>query len=532
MFDNLPSFFSPDFRVKQRDSLLEISRALTQELDIDSLLRRILTISVEILSGQAGVIALRSEKGLWGVRISQSLTPEFLHSIQPIFSEIPNIPENEGFENQEIVHMNQRLQTVVKQASGGLLTGIGLPMITRQRVVGMIFIFRSYKNIFSQNDLDVLGSFADQAAIAVQNAQFYAEATREKNRMSALLNAVGDGILILSTNHVIESCNHSIIHMLGLERREIKGKLHEDIVRWRIPPKGMTLGEAEIGGWPLNKFAQLYVEGDIQRFADKSSVPVGITYAPLFSETGILQNIIVSLRDITRFRQAEELKSTFISVISHELKTPVALIKGYASTLRLDDADWDLETIQDSLQIIEEETDRLAELIDNLLDASRFEAGGFKITPADIFLPHIFQKTCDSFATQTTQHTFKLEFPENFPVVLADENRIKQVVNNLVSNSIKYAPDGEITIRGRVESERVVCCVEDNGPGISPGDMQQIFTRFYRAPELARHTKGAGLGLYLSRQIIEAHGGEIWVDQGYDNGARICFSLPLEIESE
>jgi len=106
------------------------------------------------------------------------------------------------------------------------------------------------------------------------------------------------------------------------------------------------------------------------------------------------------------------------------------------------------------------------------------------------------------------------------------------VINNLISNALKYAPGGEVTIKGRIEYDHIVCSVEDHGPGISPGDAQQVFDRFYRAPEMARHTKGAGLGLYLTRQIIEAHGGQIWVDKAYDDGARFCFSLPLDTETE
>ena len=118
-------------------------------------------------------------------------------------------------------------------------------------------------------------------------------------------------------------------------------------------------------------------------------LPVGITYAPLLSPDGSLLNIIASVRDITRFREADELKSTFISVISHELKTPVALIKGYVSTLRREDANWEREIVDDSLQVIEEEADRLTELIDNLLDASRLQSKALSITYCDVRLDEL-----------------------------------------------------------------------------------------------------------------------------------------------
>ena len=204
-------------------------------------------------------------------------------------------------------------------------------------------------------------------------------------------------------------------------------------------------------------------------------LPVGITYAPLLSNEGTLTNIIATIRDITRFREAEELKSTFISVISHELKTPVALIKGYVSTLSRDDVTWDRAIVEDSLAVIEEEADRLTVLIENLLDASRLQANGMQLKQSDVLLSELVRRTADRLQTQTSQHTICVEFPDDFPVILADENRLQQVITNLISNAIKYAPQGEIRIRGQVRPDNVVICVSDQGPGIASEDIPHIF---------------------------------------------------------
>jgi signal transduction histidine kinase len=223
-----------------------------------------------------------------------------------------------------------------------------------------------------------LSSFASQAAIAVQNAQLYTQVSHDKQRMDALLDSAADGILILNTARRIERCNPAFVRMVGLPLQSIQNQLHEEIIRWIQPPQGMTLEQAEAGGWPLTPHAQLYVEGDLKR-ETLPPLPIAITYAPLLGSDETLINIIATVRDITRFRQAEELKSTFISIVSHELKTPVALIKGYVSTLRREDASWDPAIIADSLQVIEEEADRLTSLIENLLDASRLQAGGIQL---------------------------------------------------------------------------------------------------------------------------------------------------------
>jgi PAS domain S-box-containing protein len=408
----------------------------------------------------------------------------------------------------------------------GLFTGVGLPLITHEKVIGVIFVFRNYAGIFSSNDRALLQSFANQAAIAVDNAQLYQQVSQEKQRMDALLDSAADGILIISPGHYITRSNPAFARMLGDSIETITGKSHDEVINLLCHEDMLTLEQAEAGGWPLTPNATLYVEGDLQR-ASGVSLPVGITYAPLVSHEGNLLNIIATVRDITRFREAEELKSTFNSVISHELKTPVALIKGYVGTLRREDANWDREVVKDSLAVIEEEADRLTGLIENLLEASRLQAGGLSISTSDIALDAVAERIAKRFKTQSSIHTITVDFPENFPIVTGDEARLEQVLSNLISNGIKYSPlGGEIRVSGQVRPTQVIICVSDDGPGVAPEDIPHIFDRFYRSSDAKRTTKGAGLGLYLARAVIEAHGGRIWVDPRPGNGARICFSIP------
>ncbi len=513
----------PDLRVRQRDYLLEISRAMTQELDLEKLLKRILMISIEMLAGQAGLIALRNELGDWQVPVSHGLPLVFLKYLTPYLDQISDETDPDSF---ELLEINRRLRELAHMASKGLLNGVVLPLVARQKVVGLIFIFRSYTDTFSGNDRALLSSFANQAAIAVQNAQLYTESVRSRQRMDALLDSVADGILILAPDLTIERYNPALLRMLNLDRNSLQGAAHERVIQWQHRPRDMTLEEAVAGGWPLTRHAHLYVEGDARRGDSLPPLPVGITYAPLMSEEGGLINIIATLRDITHFRQADELKSTFVSIVSHELKTPLALIKGYVSTLRREDARWDHQIVDESLAIIEEEADRLGLMVENLLDASRLQAGGLALKRSDVNLAELTKRLSERMQTQTGRHKIVVDIPADFPVVLADEDRMVQVLSNLISNAIKYAPGGEIRVSGQVRAENVILCVSDEGPGIAPQDIPHIFDRFYRAPDLARHTKGAGLGLFLTRAIVEAHGGQIWVDPQRDTGARICFSLP------
>lgn len=512
----------PDFRVRQRDYLLEITRALTQELDLDVVLEKILRFSIELLAGHAGLIVLRGESGGWAIRVAEGISPTFLQQLNPLLNEIPDTEDPQVFEIREL---NRILHELTFADSLGLLSGVGLPMITQHSVKGVIFIFRSYMGQFSANDHILLSSFANQAAIAVQNAQLYTKVNLNKQHTDALLDSSADGILILSSNLIIEKSNISYSKMASLKIDEIQGKSHDEIVHLDNVTHTTTLDKAIAGGWPLDSNVHLYVEGDLKR-PNLPSLPVGITYAPLISTEGKLLNIIANFRDISHFRKAEELKSEFISVISHELKTPVALIKGYVCTLRRDDVKWERKIIDESLQVIEEETDRLSGLIENLLDATRLQAGGIKLKKADIQLPVMASRLAERFKTQTDRHTISVKFPKDFPVVLADEVRIEQVITNLLNNAIKYTDSGEITISGRVQPEIVIVCIKDQGQGIAPHDIPFVFDRFYRSPDSAREKKGAGLGLYLARAIIEAHSGKIWVDSKNGVGTQVCFSLP------
>jgi len=518
----------PDLRVRQRDYLLEIARAISQELNIERLLDRIMRISVEMLAGQGGLIALREKTGRWSIASSYDIPPAFLNYLEPLLA---SVPEHEDPASVELPEINRQLQILIRKFSMGFLTGVGLPLIVHNQVIGVIFVFRSYSGVFSTNDRALLQSFADQAAIAVHNAQLYSQISQEKQRMDALLDSTADGILILSPTHVVERCNPAFGRLIGMPVNKIIGATHEEIIRWERAINGPTLEKAEADGWPLTPNATLYVEGDLKRPNDLP-LAVGITYSSLISTEGQLLNVIATVRDISRFREAEEIKSTFVSIVSHELKTPIALIKGYVGTLRREDAIWDRKVVEDSLAVIEEEADRLTELIDDLLDASRLQAGALKINLSDVSLDNLAKRIADRFITQTDRHTIVVDFPPDFPIVLADENRIGQVLSNLLSNAIKYSTEGgKISISGRVRPEQVIVCVSDQGPGIAPEDLPHVFDRFYRASQASRKTKGAGLGLYLARAVIEAHGGRIWVDPKPGEGARICFSLPREVKS-
>jgi PAS domain S-box-containing protein len=516
----------PDFRVRQRDYLLEISRALTEELDLATVLKRILQTTAQLLAGHAGLVVLRVEEGRWEIRAHYGIPDEFLQYFQPLLADIPEHGDPQRFALPEV---NRRLQVTTQAGSLGLLQGVALPMVARDEVVGLIYIFRGYGAAFSGTDRSLLAAFAAQAAIAVHNARLYQQTAAEKRRLDAILESSADGILIMNAGHQVQRFNRALSRMTGLAAADAIGRDHDEVVRWASRQPGPDLAQAEAGGWPRpNNPKPLYVEGDLLRHGG-GVMPAGITYAPLFDRENRLVNLIANVRDITKFREAEELKSTFISVISHELRTPVSLIKGYAETLRREDARWDSEVVKDGLAVIEEEADRLNEMVENMLDASRLQAGAMRLNMSEVALDRLAERLVDRFRTQTEKHELITDFPPNFPVIVGDEARLTQVLSNLLSNAIKYAPGGKVVVRGSYTPSEVVVAVSDEGPGVAEADLPHIFDRFYRAnSDITKRVKGAGLGLYLAKAVVEAHGGRIEAASPAGGGTTLSFTIPRE----
>ena len=217
-------------------------------------------------------------------------------------------------------------------------------------------------------------------------------------------------------------------------------------------------------------------------------------------------------------------------MVHHELRTPIAIIKGYASTLGRDDVEWDNQVIRENVAIIEDEADRLTDLVEDLLTASKIQAAReLRLNIADTDLRSIAARSVARLESQT-KHPIVLSFSENFPLIPGDEIRLRQVIENLLTNAIKYSPeDTTITLGGRFTETSVTVFVRDEGAGIPKDQTEKVFERFYRVDDqLTSRTHGTGLGLYLVKAIVEAHGGEISVKSMVGSGSTFFFTLPRD----
>lgn len=517
-----------DYRLRQREYLLRIARAMTSRLDLPDLLKLVIEEAVDILDAEAGLIALRSEESPdLQVYARYGLAEDLLEIFAPLL-------ERDFFEHlvQEgswvSPDLSLRLQVASSVLGVRLRQVVALPLVVGNEPVGVIYVFRSSSSPgFSANDRQVLAAFADQAAIAVHNARLYRRLRSEKHHLNAIIENSADGVMILDGLWRIRTTNRALEQMLGLRREEILGRPCAEVLHLTTP-QGAPICAGECPLACQVDDLHPYVEG-VLTTQDGREIHVGITYSVLRDPDGRMREAIANVRDITRLKEAEELKSTFVSIISHELKTPVAIIKGYAGTLRREDADWDPQTLRKGLRVIEEESDRLDILITNLLEASRIQTGGLRLDMVPLQITGLVNKLVEDFRTQTDQHDFEVDFPEELPPVVVDFERIRMVLSNLLANAIKYSPQGgTIRVGGWAQDNRAIIYVTDQGIGIPESEIPHIFERFYRVDNrLSRTAAGTGLGLYLCKAVVEAHGGEIWVRSKPGEGSTFYFSLPI-----
>jgi PAS domain S-box-containing protein len=513
-----------DYRLRQRDYLLHIGQAMTAQLDLDAVLSLVIEYAVEIVAGTYGLIALQEPPGnRLRVVASYNLPEASWSAFDPLLEVL--------FTPSSTPDLESRIARTVADTLGlPLRQVVSLPLLVANTPMGVIVVFRAALNVaFTPDDRRMLQSFADQAAIAVQNAQLYQSVVREREHLNAIIEQSADGVMIFDERWRITTFNRAMERLTGWPRDEAIGRPCAEVIGYHNA-QGLNLCLIDC---PLQRrpYAEHPVAEGWVTTRDGRKRYLQSRYSPTRGPRGEFLGAIANVRDITARKQEEEQQLTFVSVISHELKTPVAIIKGYAGTLRRPDATWDQETIAEGLAIIEEESDRLNELIANLLDVSRLQAGNLTLTLAPFSLPPLVERVVQGIAaTAGDKFEFQLRFPNNFPRVLGDESRIQMVLSNLLTNAVKYSPDGGvIRIGGWVEDAEVLVYVSDQGIGIVPEDRERIFDRFYRADNsLSRATQGAGLGLYLAKVIVEAHGGRIYAESQPGGGTRFVFTLPVD----
>jgi signal transduction histidine kinase len=303
---------------------------------------------------------------------------------------------------------------------------------------------------------------------------------------------------------------------------------HEELDGWQQE----RLALRDFLGLPLRTGEELMGTLVFGRFGGPAYTPDQILLAEFIaSHVAHLmgrRKLVEQIANLEAERKLTQLQSDFIATVTHELCTPLGFIKGYATTLLRDDTTWDENVRREFLIIIDEEADRLRELIDSLLDSSRLQAGTMRMQFQNIRLDTFLRDIAMRARTRHEKVKLALELNAQGISVQADATRLAQVFDNLLVNAVKYAPGAQITVSLDIVGDQAHVMVRDTGPGISPEHIERLFQRFYRVPENSASTRGTGLGLYICRQLVNAHHGEITVASRVGEGTTFHIYLPIQ----
>lgn len=551
----VPNLLRSEFQLRQREYLLRLSRAMTSRLDVVSLVELILGNAVELMNCSEGLIAIWPAPDSYVRRPKQPLVcgyglPESLDLFEPLTEVLPIqlVPRPERpptFTDADDDYvavmaedeMRRRLVQVRDQLrrKGYPLSPETLwaPLHVGDSLIGVMFLFRR-RNAFSPLDRQVLHGFVNQASIAVRNARMYQELEAHQQRLEAVIENSTVGVLILDQDRYVVSINQTLADLVGMTpENALHRRCNEVLDLHNVSGFDFCQSSEAVD---LPSADSIHCEGEIRRPGAKTRT-VTVTYTPLRDYQDNLLNVVVNVTDITRFKEEEEQKTTFVSAISHDLKTPVTVIKGNVELLQRPDAAWRPEESQEMLKVIADESDRLESMINDLLDVSKVAAGALRLEKFPVALARLLESVVQGADLQTDRHRFILDFPPDpLPTVHADEDKLRQVFANLIGNAIKYAPaGGDIRVGAWLEEAdnarpwaRVVVYVADQGIGIPESELDKIYQSFYRVDRGSkRSTSGTGLGLFLAKAIVDAHDGELWARSALGAGTTFFVALPI-----
>jgi len=418
----------------------------------------------------------------------------------------------------------------------GLSSALAIPLEIEGRVLGAVLFGNKDLHRFSADEIDLARLTAYQSALFLENTLLVTGSDVERVVARAVLESMADGVFTLDWEKKITSFNPAAEQITGWSAEEAVGKTCAQVMKARYLCPGVDEPGGCAENCPLLTLLSdqglmekgLTVEGYAET-KDGDPRYLSSTYS-VVADRGDLLGAVVLFRDVTEKKRLEEMKSDYAAALSHDLKTPLTAMKGYAVTLlkhgdRLDD-----QARKEALEVINFEIDRVSRMFDNLLHQARLEAGVKNVHYTAVVPNEVLRQVVSLYAFSGRAHRIDYEVEPEDLIFKTDRDQLDQILNNLVSNALKYTPDGStITIRcfWIKEEEWVRFEVEDDGPGIAESDLPYVFQRFHRlGGSQARRVRGTGLGLHITRMLVESLGGEVGVKSEKGSGSLFWFTLP------
>jgi len=530
-------------RVEQLSALADISRELTSTLNVQGVFQLVLNRAIDATHSCAGLLLLRPENGSGSPRVvaHQGFGDEWLEHDDPLTGYIAQTYDT----GMPSVVPDMWDEQAGRPISDAIRSQLNVPIMRGEQVLGVISLGSDRPDAYSPDELSFVTQLAQQAAIAIDNARLFRRIEEARDRLQVILDSMREGVILIGADGWVSLANPRVEKLLGLPPRQITERPVLELLRdphlafaERIGSSADALAymvqSLEAGSWEEPSRGDSRVSFEVvtpkRRFIDRTDTPVR-------DETGRTIGVLMVFADVTEERELAQAREDLSSMIVHDLRGPLTAI---TTSLKLLDeiapADDPLgkavrQITEASLQAVR----KLLNLVDSLLDISKLESGIIGLNRDLVDLAPLCQSAVDELSplAQELDVLLTIELPDDLPTLDIDPEKIERVLLNLVDNAIKFTPaGGHVTVRASVPdslepAEVVRVEVRDTGPGVPDEHKERLFDRFAQIQGMAARRRGTGLGLTFCRLAVEAHGGEIWIEDNPDGGAVFVFTLPI-----
>ena len=527
-------FSATEQTLRERLAFLgEATALLTSSLELDRTLERLTELAVPLLADWCSISMLVEETGEIEQLVVAHQDPERRRWAEAVQERSRTVLIDDEFDltarvirTGEPIFLREVPQELLDEAAArdpnaaaalehiSIRSAITVPLRSGERSFGALTLVAESRQL-DDSEFDLAQELAARAAIAVENARLYREAERRAEAALALAY-VGDGVVLLDEDGRVRFWNSAAAAITGVRESEAVGRRPAEVVRaW----EGLT-GLAELADAATPERARPVTVPMETASGDRWVAVTGVAFD---------EGVVYALRDVSDEQALERARSDFVATASHELRTPLAAVYGAARTLRRTDIEIPAEQHDRFLEIIVSETERLTAIVSQILLAGQLEEGRVDVTTKATDLAPLVESALDSARLRTPEQIeLRLEQNGARAVALADEDKLRQVVVNLLDNAIKYSPDGgDVVVELTDGQGRVLLTVRDRGLGIPPGEQERVFEKFYRLdPALTRGVGGSGLGLFISRELVARMGGRLTVRSRPGEGAAFVVDLP------
>ena len=524
-----------------RDRLSRLSEAslrINESLDLDTVLQGVLASARDLTRSRYGVFILLDDAGGMREFFGSGMTPEQGRKLWAEPDRVRFFDYVGGIQQPLRVqdfHSHARTLGLPEfppaMTASSLLSFLAAPIRHQGEHLGTIYLDEK-EGEYTQEDEETLVMFASQAALVIANARRYREEQRARARLETLINISPVGVAVFDARTGAP---------LSFNREAVR--IVESLRDPDQPPEQLleVLSYRRADGRNISPFdmARELIGGDTVRaeeivlsVPDGRSVTVLVNATPSrLEEDNEAETVVVTLQDMTSLNELEKMRAEFLGMVSHELRAPLTSIKGSVDTLLESFNSLDSAEMVQFLRIIKSQSDRMRDLISDLLDVARIETGMLSVTPEAVEVGDLVDEAKNTFLTGGGRRNFTIDMELDLPWVMADRRRIVQVLGNLLSNAARYSPESSsIRVNASLGDDCVEISVADEGQGVSPDEMPLLFRKFSRniGQGVEREAPDTGLGLAICKGIVEALGGRIWAESaGLGQGSTFTFTLPV-----